>query len=138
MNEGRVQDLESLGFIFQVGKRRPTETTAVRKSWDERFTELLQFKDTYGHTLVPQNNSALGEWVHKQRKMYKLLKSGKPCSLTTERALKLADVGFVFDASAYRRGRKMVEGPMAIFPTPVAQSPIVPDPYEEINNMSNI
>lgn len=34
------------------------------------------------------------------------MKSGKPCSLTTEKVLKLSDVGFVFDATSHRRLRK--------------------------------
>jgi viroplasmin and RNaseH domain-containing protein len=138
MNDERARDLTELGFVFQVGKRRLTEMKVVRKTWDERFRELLDFKEMYGHTLVPQNNSALGEWVHKQRKMYKLLKNGKPCALTTERALKLADVGFIFDASGYRRGRKMIEEPMAMVPMPIVQVPTVPDPYEHIQNMNGI
>ena len=165
MNQERVDDLTNLGFVFQVGKRRISEVKIVRKTWEERFEELLQYKDMYGHTLVPQNNSALGEWVHKQRKMYKLLKSGKPCSLTTERALKLADINFVFDASGYRRGRKTMEEPINVVPMPVVaqgqsqgqgqgqgpsqgqlQAPVpvpvpvptVPDPYEHIATMPNL
>ena len=41
--------------------------------------------------------------------MYKLLKAGKANALSTERALKLADVGFVFDASGFRRGRRTLD-----------------------------
>lgn len=109
LTEERIRDLTQLGFIFQVGKRRVAESKIVRKTWDERFDELVAFKEQHGHTLVPQNTSSLGEWVHKQRKSYKLLKNGLPSSLSTERALKLADVGFIFDASAFRRGRKIFD-----------------------------
>lgn len=63
MTEQRARDLTELGFIFQVGKRRVSDAKIIRRSWDERFNELMQFKEIHGHTLVPQNNSALGEWV---------------------------------------------------------------------------
>ena len=135
ITQQRVNDLTQLGFVFQVGKRRVNEVKVVRKTWDERFHELMEYKETHGHCLVPQSCS-LGEWVHKQRKMYKMLKNGKSCSLTTERALKLADVGFVFDASGYRRGRKVVEETINVVPMPVAQMPTVPDPYHE--HMANL
>ena len=109
MNKNRAADLEELGFVFQAGKRRAMENRAPNKTWDERFADLMQFKSMYGHTLVPQSNTGLGEWVHKQRKNYKKLKMGGPSPLTTERALRLADIGFVFDASNYRRARKIVD-----------------------------
>lgn len=88
------------------------------------------------------------EWVHKQRKLYKMLKNGKPCSLSTERALKLADVGFVFDASGYRRGRKIIEEPIPMTGTmtnanSITEAPpnstmptaIVPMPISQIANI---
>ena len=42
----------------------------------------------------------------QQRKNYKLLKVGKQSSLTTERTIRLSDVGFIFDAAGHRRMRK--------------------------------
>ena len=78
-----------------------------------------------GRSLVPQSSMGLGEWVRRQRKNYKKLKAGKPYPLSTERVLKLADVGFVFDASGYRRGRKMAEDHL---PTPPAVVIPVPMP----------
>jgi len=106
MNAERAQDLESLDFVFQVGKRRPMVTRAPAKKWEERFDELKEYKKIHGHTLVPQASTGLGDWVHKQRQSYKKLKLGHPSPLTTTKALHLADIGFVFDASGYRRGRK--------------------------------
>jgi hypothetical protein len=37
------------------------------------------------------------------------MKSGQQCSLTTEKVLKLSDVGFVFDATSHRKSRKTAE-----------------------------
>lgn len=108
MNEAREKQLTDLGFVFLVGKRVPLERRmAKRKSWDERFQELSAFKEENGHSLVPQHaENGLGEWVHQQRKNYKLLKVGKQSSLTTERTIRLSDVGFIFDAAGHRRMRK--------------------------------
>jgi hypothetical protein len=58
----------------------------------------------HSHTIVPQNYQVLGWWVNTQRKQYKKLKSGKKSSLTAERALKLAELGFCFDASGKKGG----------------------------------
>ena len=98
----RMRDLQELGFRLQ--RQRPHST---RKSWEERFAELMEFKKKFGHTIVPQCSSQLGEWVHSQRKNYKLLKKGKIVGgLTADRVKKLSEVGFVFDLVAYRKANK--------------------------------
>ncbi len=38
----------------------------------------------------------LGDWVRRQRKGYKLMKVGRSNIFTTEKALKLAEIGFEF------------------------------------------
>jgi len=111
MNAMRVQELKDLGFVFLLGKRVPIERRMTkRKTWDERFQELIEFREEYGHTLVPQHSvCGLGEWVHQQRKNYKLLKAGKPSALSTERTIRLSDTGFIFDAAGHRRMRKFAD-----------------------------
>lgn len=103
MTPERINLLQDMGFVFQAGKRLHTGQQD-KKPWNERFQELLAYKEIHGHTIVPQNYPKLGEWVKSQRKNYKWLKEGKKTSMTTEQALKLADVGFVFDATN-RRGK---------------------------------
>jgi len=118
MNESRLNDLQELDFVFVAGKKMSHVNFKNKKSWDERFEELLQFKATYNHAVVPQSFPGLGEWVHSQRLYYKKLKAGKKSPLTSERLLRLADVGFVFDATK-RRGNHVndiassmeIEGP---------------------------
>lgn len=67
MNEMRVKELTDLGFVFLIGKRVTIERRMTkRKTWDERFQELIEFKEEYAHTLVPQHSvCGLGEWVHQ-------------------------------------------------------------------------
>ncbi len=110
MNESRLRDLEALDFVFVAGKKMDHVDFKNKKSWEERFEELLRFRETYGHAVVPQSFPGLGEWVHSQRLYYKKLKAGKKSPLTNERLLKLADVGFVFDATK-RRGNHVNDIP---------------------------
>ena len=112
-NEARAKELANLGFLFSVGKRVPVEQRSKsRKTWEERYEDLKNFKSQFGHMLVPQQ-TGLGEWVHKQRRFYKLVAAGKPCPMTTERVVKLNNIGFIFDASGYRRTKKIGEEPIA-------------------------
>ena len=93
----RIADLTELGFVFQAGKRLNLPPKHLQKTWDQRFEELLQYKEVHGHCVVPQSTPGLGEWVHRQRKDYKALRADKPTRMTAARAIKLQEVGFVFD-----------------------------------------
>eukprot|EP00978_Attheya_sp_CCMP212_P029974 scaffold108682_cov51-Attheya_sp.AAC.1 len=84
----RCEKLESIGFPFIF---RPTYL-----SWDERFQELLDFKQINGHANVPQRHGPLGVWVNTQRTHCHLLKEGKYSTLTIDRREKLESIGFAF------------------------------------------
>lgn len=56
--------------------------------------------------VVPQHYPGLGRWVKQQRREFKLMKEGKRTTMSPEKVLKLADIGFVFDAQ-FRRGSKI-------------------------------
>jgi len=106
MTPERERELMELGFVFEAGKT-PERREGRIKSWEERFEDLKAYKELHGHTVVPQNAGALGQWVHAQRVNYKKIKNGKSSSLSAEKALKLAEIGFVFNASDRSfRGRK--------------------------------
>jgi hypothetical protein len=108
LNEERIQALADLGFLFCAGKRPQTNTKErqKKKTWDERFDELVAYRNKNGNCLVPQHTS-LGEWGHKQRAEYKKLKNGQPTKMTAIKIQKLTELGFVFDASSHRRKRKI-------------------------------
>ena len=59
--------------------------------WDEHFGELKKFKEENGHCRVPQR-SALGQFVADMRKGHKAE------TLSAERARKLNEIGFAWDA----------------------------------------
>ena len=65
-----------------------------------------QYKAEYGHTVVPQNSGQLGAWVHSQRVHYKKYKNGQKSQMTAEKALRLTEIGFCFNASDRYRGNK--------------------------------
>ena len=70
--------------------------------WNDRFFELKDFKEKYGHCNVPKKykeNQQLANWVNNQRKRYQRSKKGKASSMTQERIAKLNAIGFEWDAS---------------------------------------
>jgi hypothetical protein len=71
------------------------------KKWDERFQELLKFKEEYGHFLVPYRwtrNRELARWVKRQRHQFKLKCKGQKSALNHDRLRALEKVGFVWNS----------------------------------------
>jgi hypothetical protein len=90
MTVKRKAMLDELGFCWQVRQR---------SGWNDRFEELLKFREEYGDTIVPQQyepNRPLGKWVAKQREQYRLLQQGKHSFLTADRLQALNEIGFVW------------------------------------------
>jgi hypothetical protein len=90
MTHSRKALLDELGFVWQLRQRT---------GWDDRYNELVQFKEQYGDTMVPQlysANKALGKWVAKQREQHRLLHAGKHSFLTPDRLQQLNEIGFVW------------------------------------------
>ena len=66
-------------------------------SWEQRFHDLLEFREKNGHCKVPQfyrANQPLANWVKNQRNSYKVKQRGKRSSLTDEREAALNAIGF--------------------------------------------
>jgi Helicase associated domain len=97
MTQERIHKLNSLGFCWHTHK----------STWNERFHELIQFKEQYGHCVVPlpfSPNPRLGTWVHQQRRQYRYYKEGCPCHMTPERIRCLDSIGFSWHSR--KRARK--------------------------------
>jgi len=100
MTDGRLKALDDLEFVWSIDV-----------PWEERFEELVSFKNKYGHCKVPRNygvNPELGRWVHAQRTAYKKFRDNKRCKITQERIDKLDALGFIWDAHAFRHLGKNV------------------------------
>lgn len=81
----RVSKLNKLNFRWNF---------LLNESWEQKFIQLCQFQNEYGHCNVPlryHGNSSLGTWVNMQRSLY------KKGTLIEERVFKLLNLGFIFD-----------------------------------------
>jgi len=76
-----------------------------KKSFDERFTDLMDYKQKFGHCDVPQTNSgeykSLGNWCTNLRTAYKKIQKNETSNhtLTKDNIQKLEDAGFKWRVS---------------------------------------
>jgi len=71
------------------------------ESWMEKYEELLDFRLSNRHCLVPNQylaNPSLAEWVKRQRYQYKLKGMGKHSSMSDDRVIFLEKLGFVWNS----------------------------------------
>ena len=72
---------------------------SVNKLWQDRFEELVVFKNHKEHCCVPRtkgDNKTLANLVINQRYQYKLMKEGKKSSLNADKIEKLEAIGFTW------------------------------------------
>lgn len=94
-SESTSMDLPLLTSISTSQSFSATSTSEGKKTWNDRYSELKQYKAKNGHTKVPQNESGgLGVWVCQQRSSYKKFKAGKSSSLTNGRVKALDALSF--------------------------------------------
>lgn len=75
--------------------------SATSVSWRQRFEELLEFREQYGHVNVPYDfppNPPLAQWVKRQRHQYRLLKEGRHSNLTPSRLELLESIDYCWDS----------------------------------------
>jgi hypothetical protein len=85
MTTFRIRALESLGFEWVV------------TAWEDRLSELADYREIHGHCNVPYNcseNAKLARWVSRQRNIYRLHAEGKTSHMTTFRIQELESLGF--------------------------------------------
>jgi len=109
MTEERIRLLNELKFTWDVPDRQ----------WNDRYNELLTYREVHDDCNVPYENGALGHWVSRQRKEYQMLKRDlqkevdniqeeykeedkekgtvETYTLTQERADRLKEIGFDFE-----------------------------------------
>lgn len=91
LTDERIRLLDDLNFQWM---------TRSEEMWNKHVSELREFKQQYGHALVPKNyplNPQLSAWVSTQRKNFKLRQDGKPSPLTLTRVAELDEMGFVWN-----------------------------------------
>jgi hypothetical protein len=92
----QFEKLNQLGFHWAV--------TAPVPPFEERFQELVAFKEEYGHCRVKRSHS-LGEWVHNIRREYK--KQGRLA--VPERVDWLLELGFEFSVATVMSWEQRLE-----------------------------
>jgi hypothetical protein len=83
----RIQELENLGFKWD----------SCKTAWEDRFSELADYRKLQGHCNVPYNyseNTKLAAWVANQRSQYKSHQEGKTSPMTNLRIQELEGIGF--------------------------------------------
>lgn len=107
LSEERIRRLEEAGIRWKV-------MASPKRRWEERYQDLLEFKDTRGHTIVPLNypaNPSLALWVRNQQKSYQLMMDGKKSPGLTEEKVRLLDeVDFCWRRHAFKNRAKTREG----------------------------
>lgn len=77
--------LEKIGITWSLRKR---------STWEERFSELKTYFQTYGTCDVPNSRKHLWSWCHNQRQAYKRAQEGRPAPLLAERVALMETLGF--------------------------------------------
>jgi hypothetical protein len=83
----RIQKLERLAF----------EWDSQGTAWEERLSELADYRKIYGHCNVPRRNNEktkLANWVQTQRSQYKMQQEGKKSFMTLSRIQALESLDF--------------------------------------------
>ena len=109
-HDDTVDDEESESSLGQDDDRRfrPYQ----EGQWFEKFDELCRYRKANGNCLVPhtyKQNLPLARWVKRQRYQYKLMRDGKPSTMTEERAKALEEIDFVWDSQAAAWGERLSE-----------------------------
>ena len=90
LSQENIRRLENLGFLWNQ----------KQNIFDERFEELMEFKEKFGHCFVPCKKSneyrLLSQWCKRLRNSYKSIQNGeKPhCKLTDHHIRRLEEAGF--------------------------------------------
>jgi len=99
--EESCSELSSSSSQSVTGKRKRRSRSLISSSWNERFQELIQFRETNDHCFVPHKypeNPKLSQWVRKQRHQRKRKERGLHSTLSDERQEMLTNAGFIWDS----------------------------------------
>jgi hypothetical protein len=91
MTLSHIQELESLGFAWK----------GRGATWEDRLSELADYRKIHGHCNVPpkhSENTKLAHWVTAHRDNYRLHLEGKTSSMTPSHIQELERFGFHWDS----------------------------------------
>ena len=116
LTDERRRALENLGFyIGMFDTNIIEEKTGIRPkrvSWEERYEQLLKFKNDHGNCNVPTNDenySTLSGWVQHQRAEKKKKDRGAKSRLSDTKEDKLNRVGFIWSIKDWNWNQRLDE-----------------------------
>uniref|UniRef100_A0A7S4JW40 Helicase-associated domain-containing protein n=1 Tax=Odontella aurita TaxID=265563 RepID=A0A7S4JW40_9STRA len=85
VTEDRRKMLDGIGFRWESG----------RKTFDERFQELLAFQAQFGHLVVPRTgeHKSLSLWLREEKKYFTKYQKGERSPITHEQIERLTGIG---------------------------------------------
>jgi hypothetical protein len=116
LTPSRQKRLEAVDFSWDAKTdpnfwRVQNDTPQASDLWEERFQELLAYKEANGDCMIPKNyppNQTLARWVSKQRRHFRAKKEGTYHTLDDEKVAKLVEVDFVFETKTHTMIRETV------------------------------
>ena len=104
LTEEQIKRLTDWGFNWEMKFQFPNMAKPV--PWEERYEQLVKYKEENGNCQVHKNVAVLGQWVKQQRKEYRYFVQGsKPSRMTQERIAKLSAIGFDFGEKRWNTGK---------------------------------
>ena len=97
LNEKRIKLLGDLGFVWDAADRQKRIFKRNDEKWMRYFNYLKQYIEKNGsfpRRKFKVGDLNLGEWVHKQKQQYALMKKGKYSTISQDRIDKLNEVNF--------------------------------------------
>jgi hypothetical protein len=103
VNSQRDDDLEESHIDGDAPLKEDKDTRLdggnAAEKWNERFNDLVTYRERHGHCLVPnkwKGDMQLAQWVKRQRYQFTLKLEGKHSTLSDERMKSLNSIGFVW------------------------------------------
>jgi hypothetical protein len=116
ITQEQIDLLTKWGFKWEADSKFAPKNNGVQtKKWEERFDDLLAYKDEHGHCQVPQSYPGLGPWVKRQRKEGTQMRRNLKSRLTQEKIDTLTAAGFVWEVRPSFGGTKKTP-PRASYP----------------------
>jgi hypothetical protein len=115
MNSDLDQISQDNGSTNEHSQKRSTSkhpSNAYRRLWEDRLSQLADYRKVHGHCNVPQScseNPKLGKWVGTQRNRYRLYQEGKTSPMTASRIKELESLDFEWDSHSAAWGDRLNE-----------------------------
>jgi flagellar biosynthesis GTPase FlhF len=97
MNSDQERTSQNDGSANKHSQKASTSKPSSYSPWEDRLSELADYRKIHGHCNVPRNyseNTKLANGVLTQRKQYKLQQEGKTSHMATSRIQEFENLGF--------------------------------------------